>query len=89
MSSSSVFYDRNRQVMRCFGCVKTHEVMSSTARNPEAMFDLKQKLTEQHAGCMRVPTVAKIPVTFQSTAKPVNPSLVEAHRLLWGEGSGL
>lgn len=89
MTSSSVFYDRNRQVMRCFGCTKTHEVMSSTARNPEAMFDLKQKLTEQHSGCMRVPTIKHNPAVFISTPKPVNPSLVESFRLLWGEGSGL
>lgn len=59
MAKSSIFYDRNRQVMRCFGCAKTHPVMAKTVRDPDAMYALKEQLTREHSGCMAVPVVIK------------------------------
>jgi hypothetical protein len=73
MSKTSIYFDRNSQVMRCFGCGKTHSVMGKTARDPEAMYALKQQLTQQHTGCMAVPVPP--PVMFKSATETITPSL--------------
>lgn len=52
---SSVKYDPNRQAFICGVCTKVHEVMAKTARDPEAMFEMKERLVKEHAGCGLAP----------------------------------